>query len=212
MEMVLLLAFLVAPVAFCSVLLTLVARWSNHRYDLTDDYGETVSFPSVPADLWALRGFLLVVVVLPCLAAFAVALSADRRGRGSRLACAALLVWSIVAIGDGALILTRPAASVRCAACLDPDGEYFPRTSCAEQWGKGGDYFETVPCPAEFQEGAERVEQAIDRDAIVLMAFGGIGVVAGSVLLVRTRRDGAGRSSQAGSGGGGPGEGSTDPS
>lgn len=167
------------------------AAWdqvTSLRFDLTDTYGVSVPFPST--GMWQNGLPWFPLIAMPCLVAFAVAVVADRRRGGSLLACVALLVFSTVAVGGGALILTVPEATYRCAACIDPPS--FGDGSCDEQfWPPGGDYFDTVPCPADFQDGAERVALAIDRDAIILMAFGGIGVVAGSVLLIRTRRRGA---------------------
>ena len=106
---------------------------------------------------------------------------------------------SLIALGAGTRIMTQPTG-FRCEACLTPETEW--RTSCDQSpWAlSGGDYFEAVPCPTEFQEGAKRVEEAIDRDAVILMVFGGIGVFAGSVLLIRTRRGGARSASDAGTG------------
>lgn len=155
------------------------------RYDLTDSYGVSVPFRFPSADLWLGRAGVFVCVAVPCLAAFAIALRADRRRSRSLVACFALLVFSITAVGGGFFILSRPTATPRCAACLQPTD--IGRSSCKAGF-TGGDYFETVPCPADFQQGAERVEQVIDRDAIILMVFGGVGILAGLVLLIRARR------------------------
>jgi hypothetical protein len=158
------------------------------RYDLTDSHGVAVPFPS--SGMWQNGWDLFLFVATPCLVALGLAVIADRHWAWSTLACLALVVFSVVAVGGGAMILTRSEATYRCEACLDPPS--YGNGSCDEQmWPPGGDYFDTVPCPADFQEGAMRVEQAIDRDAIALMAFGGIGVVAGSVLFVRSRRGSA---------------------
>ena len=178
---------LIGPIAAFLVL----GMWYFHdlkasrNYTVTDHYGKSMPFPYD----WVDNKFgLILLVASVCLVALAVAIYADRHHRRSLVAILCLLAFAAIAVVEGAVILRTEPGPVACEACLHPDDIF---KSC-EVIGHMSSYYDNdpVPCPGSYQDGAERVVKAIDRQAIASIGVGGVCLLAGLVLFIRSKRGG----------------------